>query len=244
MHRSSRCLFNTASALHSVFIASIEQSQTQLLLRRSSPAAFPNTAPKLFPPRRRCYAISSRPESAPSKSGKYPRDDGISSREVIMVDREGKLQEPVPTREVLSSINRNTHSLIIVAMGEEGAPPICKIIDKRLAREQELARMKQAKQMKSNVGNIVKTLELNWAIDGNDLEHRLKKMKEFLEKGNRVEIVLAPKRKGKKASEEEAESLLEKIRENVKSVPGGQEWKKFEGKILGQGLMFFERKKV
>ena len=43
-----------------------------------------------------------------------------------------------------------------------------------------------------------KTIELNWAIDGNDLGHRLQRIKDFLGKGNRVEVMMAPKRKGRK----------------------------------------------
>lgn len=99
------------------------------------------------------------------------------------------------------------------------------------AREKE--RAKEAK--KKHPGKIVKILELNWAIDNNDLAHRIGKMKEFLGKGFRVEITISPKRKGKKATVEEKEELLAKLREAVSGeegkAKGWSEWKQMDGLV-------------
>ena len=121
---------------------------------------------------------------------------------------------------------------------EPNKPAICKIISKEQLREQERAKSKPTK----NPAHIVKTLELNWAIDRNDLSHRLNKMVQFLEKGNRVEVMLATKRKGRRATIEEAESVLELVREKVGQVEGAKEWKAMQGRVLTPSVLFFEGK--
>ena len=94
--------------------------------------------------------------------------------------------------------------------------------------------------MKPAKKDVVKQLELNWAIDPNDLGHRLNKMQEFLEKGWRVEIILANKRRGRQASAEEAAAVIKRIRGIAKEVEGAKEWRSVDGKVLGQMTMFFE----
>lgn len=240
--RSSRCVFSTAAALHRVFIAPIKRSNPSLL-RHSSPQFLPRitTAPKLLLQQQRAYA-----SEAPQKS-RLPRDDEIQSGSVSLVSPDGQLEEPRSTYEVLRSIDRKTQSLVVVAPGEPGTPPICKIMDKKAMREAEKAKAKATRSS----AVTVKTIELNWAIDGNDLAHRLQRMKDFLGKGNRVEVLLAAKRKGRKASEKEAQILLEKIRGAIGEVEGAKESKPMEGRMegtegqmLGNATIYAEGKSV
>jgi translation initiation factor IF-3 len=157
---------------------------------------------------------------------------------VILVDEEGKLTDPRSTSDILSTIDRRTHTLVIVVPGEPGTPPICKIMNKQAMRESEKAKSKANK----NPAATVKTIELNWAIDANDLGHRLNKMKGFLGKGFKVEVVMAGKKKGRKATAEEAEGLIRRIKEAVEVVKGAREMKPMEGKILGQATIYAEGK--
>jgi translation initiation factor IF-3 len=113
-------------------------------------------------------------------------------------------------------------------------------MDKKAMRDAEKAKAK--KERSSAV--TVKTIELNWAIDGNDLRHRLDRIRDFLERGWRVEVMMAPKRKGRKASEEEARELVDRIRGVVGDVEGARESKAMEGKLLGTATIFAEGKAV
>ncbi len=137
-------------------------------------------------------------------------------------------------------MDRKNDSLVVVVPGEPGVPPICKIMNKQAMREAEKAKAKANK----NPAATVKTIELNWAIDGNDLGHRLGKMREFLGKGFKVEVLLAGKKKGRKATEEEAKNLLERLREAVRDVDGARELKPMEGKILTQAKFYAEGRAV
>ncbi|KAN0106511.1 hypothetical protein V8E51_009387 [Hyaloscypha variabilis] len=240
--KSSRCAFSTAAALRRVFIAPIEflpsrQSQLQFTRRTlSSPSTsalqWRARAPKLlFSHQQKCYASSAAVRS------RLPRDEEIKAWSIIVVAEDGKLQDAQPTIDVLDSIDRKKDSLVVVVPGEPGVPPICKIMNKEAMRAAEKAKLKGARS-----GVTEKTIELNWAIDGNDLSHRMTKMKGFLQKGFRVEVVLGAKRKGRKATTEEAEALIAKVRATAGEVEGTKESKPMDGKLLGMLTLQFEGK--
>jgi translation initiation factor IF-3 len=110
-------------------------------------------------------------------------------------------------------------------------------MNKEAMRAAEKAKLKGARSTVTE-----KTIELNWAIDANDLSHRMTKMKGFLMKGNRVEIVLGAKRKGKKATVEEAEALIARVKAAAAEVEGTRESKPADGKLLGVYTLQFEGK--
>jgi translation initiation factor IF-3 len=116
--------------------------------------------------------------------------------------------------------------------------PVCKIITKAAAAKPT----KSVKKKAANPSATVKTLELNWAIDPHDLEHRLKRMKDFLEKGYRVDVVLIGKRKKRKATQEEAAETLRRVGGGVGEVEGAREWKAMEGNVGGVVTVYLEGK--
>jgi len=226
--RGSRYGTSIAGALHRVFIAPIEQSQFQCARR---PAAL--LRPSSIPPfaQRRCYVQDATKKAEKSR---LPRNHEITAWSIRLVNEDGSLGAPVNTRTTLSVLNPKTHNLVVVQPGEPGEPPICKIIDKK-----EMYAKEKAKK-KANPAATTKTIELNWALDPNDLAHRIKRMKEFLGKGNKLEVVLAPKRRGRQATAEEAEALVDVIRESCAEVPGAKEGAAMSGKIGGAATLFFE----
>ncbi|KAK0125553.1 hypothetical protein ONS96_009389 [Cadophora gregata f. sp. sojae] len=239
--RSSRCVFSSATALHRVFIAPIEL-QSKLQVRQLSLIA--TSTPQLrsqLQSQRQCNVQSAQQKRHVSlhvaEKARFPRDDEIKAWSVTLVDADGKLTDPRSTSSVLSSIDQKTESLVVVVPGSQGVPPICKILNKQAMRAAEKAKMKSAR------GTAVtqKTMELNWAIGKGDLGHRMGKLQQWLEKGWRVEVVIAGKKKGKKASEEEARDLLKTIRGLLAEV-GGREMKPEEGGVLGTLTIYLEGK--
>ena len=119
------------------------------------------------------------------------------------------------------------------AFGSAGSIPVCKVVSKKesfLESERKKAEAKQRRKI-SAIASSVKTLEINWAIDGNDLAHRLERMRAFLEEGRKVEVVLAAKKKGRKASERECEGVLKRIRGVVGEVQGAREEREMVGRL-------------
>ena len=157
--------------------------------------------------------------------------------------------EPRTRYDVLKSIDKKTHRLVQLSPDEEGkdpryAIPVCKVISKKEMYEQDRRKKTQAKEKAKESAKVgsVKTLELNWAIDGNDLGHRLERVAEFLGEGRRVEIVLAAKKRGRKASTAECEGVLKRIEGVAEEVRGASVLKALEGKVGGFGTMVLQGK--
>lgn len=220
--RRSQCIFNTATALQRVFILPIEQSTPRFAHRTAAPLTL-------------SLAQQTRSYASPAPSQRrLPHDDMIKSWSVILVNEDGTLGETRSTYDIMQTIDRRVDSLVQVAPSEPGQIPVCKIVNKREAREAEKARSKAAR----GAGVVSKTLELNWAIDRGDLGHRLDRMKGFLAKGYKVEISLAGKKKGKQATQEEAWALIKRVLDVVAEVDGAREAKPMEGKVLGTATLY------
>lgn len=153
-----------------------------------------------------------------------------------MIQPDGKLGKPQSLSWVLARIDRKAE--FVEQYNEVEGIPICKIINKKEAREAAKARKKQ-KQPSA----VTKYLELNWAIDHNDLAHRLGKLREFLERGHRVEVLLLKKKKRMRdATAEEGRHTLESLSNYVKGVEGAKELRFMEGDFLGRATLYYEGK--
>lgn len=182
-------------------------------------------------------ADSDRPNNTNGKAAgnRLPRNRELVLKYplIVMRDKENKLSAPIAPQEVLAGLELSNFTLQSVALPDprnERAPPypVCLVIDKKAEQEKKAA-LKQAARKKSVQS---KEMELNWAIDPHDLEHRMRQLKAFLEKGFRVQIMLATKRRKRVASKEAAEAVLAKIGEIVSEVPGAKEFMAREGVLL------------
>ncbi|KAJ9139433.1 hypothetical protein NKR23_g7942 [Pleurostoma richardsiae] len=257
--RGPTCLFSAGAALRRVFmsssleyttahppltklflpsIASAHQIRSASFVRRVSPGAGPRGPYHGGKPRG-----GGDEQRRPSyKLNRLPRDQEITHRYVHVAGagEDGKLSEPMPTREVLQGLNLATHSLVVVALpaGDKGPRyPVCKVVDKKAATAAGAEKAKAAARRK---GPATKELELNWAIAPHDLEHRLKQMRTFLGKGLRVQVLLLNKARKRRASDEEAREVLAKVKETAAEVAGTKEWKAPEGAIRGSMKLFLE----
>ncbi|KAK1009310.1 hypothetical protein LTR91_002960 [Friedmanniomyces endolithicus] len=111
--------------------------------------------------------------------------------------------------------------------------PVCKVVSKKeqydLERRKKCANKERVKE--GSKAQSMKTLELNWAIDANDLQHRLDRIGEFLSEGRRVEVVLAAKKRGRKATVQECGQVVKKIEACVAGVEGASVMKALTGKV-------------
>jgi translation initiation factor IF-3 len=149
---------------------------------------------------------------------RHPRNDEIDYRVVQMVDPDtGRLKEPTELRDILASINRKTHFVELVS---EEPNPIVKIKDKK----EEYSWMKE-KRARLKLANSIqqKEVQMTWGVASGDLAHKLKKVRRELEKGNRVDLVYAPKKDQALPSPLKIE---ERLRETVDLLADvGKEWR-------------------
>lgn len=130
--------------------------------------------------------------------------------------------------------------ILTLETSSPGIPPVCKVLSRASLIAAEKAR--KAAQKNKDPTKTVKGLEMNWAIEKGDLAHRLQRLRQWLEKGWRVEVVLAKKRKGRVASEEEGREVVRRVREVLEDV-GGRENKPAEGKLGAVMTIYCEGKK-
>lgn len=249
---------STSRALYRVFIAPNLRINTPIPLQFLPAFASPTTssstslAPRTTV-RTKTYTKDTRRHAL---SDHYVLDAAIASPLINYVDEAGKFHPGFPLIDALGDFNKVTHHLVQMAPGnvdEAGRPasndpadlPTCRVISKISLREQFQRKLETARRQAKGqpVGPAHKNLELNWAIAGGDLKHRLEKMKSFLRDGRKVEVMLGPKKRGKKATLDEANSVLTALREAVEECKGASVLKT-EGTVGGIMTMVFEGRKV
>ena len=171
-------------------------------------------------------------------------DEDIPATQVRLKDSEtGKLLEPQSLFSLLRSINRDVQVVRALA-----TPPDEAAIVEITTREVLVDRLKQKELQAANVEKVKrdskpKQIELNWAISGNDLDLKMKQLRQFVEKGKKVEILLAAKKRQRKATPEEANNVVQEIRRTIDEIEGCKEIKPLDGNIGGQALMTVGKQK-
>lgn len=234
-------------ALYRIFVLPTVSTQTTPIRARpllQSPQPWPSTRQFSQTPFR---ARKTRP--AERRSQRW--DSEITALQIYLLDpTTDTLVREVRTRfDVLNSLDTRTHRLVQLSPDEPENPdfiPVCKIVSKKEAYENEKKRRLDSKeQRKANARGSeanMKMLELNWAIDKGDVQHRCAKLREFLGEGRMVEVCFRGKKGGRKATMAECEDLLKTVRAVAEEFDGVKE-KGFEGVVGGMASIEFVPKK-
>ncbi|PVI04728.1 hypothetical protein DM02DRAFT_611340 [Periconia macrospinosa] len=240
-------LSGTSRALYRVFIAPTLTPPGRFRLQH--PFLLPQAARLL--PQTAPFSTQQRADDDISAAAEaFRRDHGLQSDVVVFVDSNG-ITHTASIRTALSSFDNNTHYLSVLQkvrfdQNKKALPPYCKVLSKSTRTyqlEMKLAQQRREREKKKAAGPAPKKLEFNWAIEAGDLKHRLNRLREFLEDGKHVEVLIGPKRKGRKATEQECASLLKSMKEAVGEVDGAKESKPADGSVGGVMTHFFEGKK-
>jgi len=166
----------------------------------------------------------------------HPVDEAIASPYIHFIDANGTINRHRSLSKVLTTFDRSTLRLRQVALDPDDTLPICKLTTIDAIR----AELRAKEKPKRGLADSTKQVELNWAADPNDVEHRVRKLQEFLREGRRVEVLLAPKPKkqGRRASPEEIVELLRTLRDAVREVEGAEEWKEMDGVVGTQCVLY------
>jgi translation initiation factor IF-3 len=245
-------LTSTSRALYRVFIAP-NLAFTHHPALYLTPSVLPKPPPLVPQNPRRTLHYKRKPAQRHALTDYYTFDNAISGSHVNLVDADGVFHPNVPIATALRKYNRVTHHLLLVDPGtvdEFGISdpedlPTCKVISKIELRNQfqKKVELKQREETgKLGTAGDAKKLELNWAIAGGDLAHRLSKLQDFLREGRKVDVTLGPKRRGKEATREEADAVLKAVRDAVLDCKGAGETKEPDGAVGGVMTLFFEGK--
>jgi translation initiation factor IF-3 len=158
---------------------------------------------------------------------KFLINNQIRADKVRVIDEEGKNLGIFPLEEALKMAKERNLDLIQIT--DKADPPVCRIFDygKFLYRLK-----KKGREKKKEKGGETKGIRLGFNISEHDMETRANQAKEFLEKGNRVQIemILRGREKGlSNFAKEKIKKFLEtlgkltpiKIEQELKKTPKG-----------------------
>lgn len=173
----------------------------------------------------------------------FTLDNEIPQRYVKLKNpKDGSLSVAQPITKLFNLINRETQVVNLLHNDEAEGVAIVEVVEKealkaRLKKKEEniAAQAKQQRQSKT------KQIELNWAISENDLQLKLRQLREFLGKGRKVEVMLASKKRQRKATPEEAENVVKTIRKVISEMDGAREVKPMEGEIGVQAMLTLQQ---
>ena len=129
-------------------------------------------------------AISNIKYSGPSRRPEI--NERIRSREVRLIDDEGKNIGVIRTAEALSMAYDKELDLVLVSPDQN--PPVAKILDYGKYKFETEKRAKDAKKKQHTPD--VKEVKMRYKIDVHDYNVKLKNAKRFLTSGNKVKVVI------------------------------------------------------
>ncbi|KAF7723739.1 hypothetical protein EC973_001715 [Apophysomyces ossiformis] len=144
--------------------------------------------------------VSANKPTAPL--GRPARDEEITSRFVTYVDAEGQVHGKCRLDSVLQQFDRTKYFLVEV--DPSARPPVCRLFEKKALFEKQKA-SKKKKQVAPQ--NVLKEVTFGWNVSPHDLEHKLAKAIQFLDKGNKVKVDIVHK-KGQKFLDPESKQKV------------------------------------
>ena len=126
--------------------------------------------------------------------------------------------------------------LDLVEVAPNAKPPVCKIMDYGKFKYEQSKRAKEAKKNQTHI--VVKEVKLRPKTEEHDFQHKLRRVKQFLEDGNKVKVTV--QFRGREITHTQLGfDLLTKVVDQVKEEAVIEQNPKMEGKqivlILGPG---------
>jgi translation initiation factor IF-3 len=242
----------TSRALYRVFVAPNLRFPTSIPIFYAPAFASPSPSPSLTSRTQTRGKKLTKDVARHALTDHYILDKAIETPRINLVDEDGTFYPNVSLADVLYDMDKTRNHLVQLTpakLDEFGRYdpddlPTCRITNKIHLREQHERKLDIARRNAKGLGAgpAPKMLELNWAIAGGDLKHRLGRLKDFLLEGRKVELLLGPKYRGRGATQEEAEGMLEAVRAAVAECKGKEV--KCEGVVGGVMKIVFEGEKT
>jgi translation initiation factor IF-3 len=152
-------------------------------------------------------------------------NEDITASKVRLIDEEKNQVGIVPISKALEMARDK--ELDLVAISPDADPPVCRLLDygKYLYSLQKKAHEAQKMQRKIHI----KEIKFTPVIGEHDIEVKLKKIKQFLEEGNKVKITIWLKGRQKRKPEmlnTMTEKIVEILKEisDIESPPKQERW--------------------
>ena len=137
----------------------------------------------------------------------------IKAERIRLIDADGTQIGIVPLEEGLKMAEQQ--GLDLVEVVPQATPPVCRVLDFNKFKYQQEKREKEAKKKQKHVH--FKEVRLKLRIETHDYQVKIKKIKGFLEKGDRVKIRLFFRGR-EMAHPELGNNLMKKLLEDIQDT--------------------------
>jgi translation initiation factor IF-3 len=154
-------------------------------------------------------------------------NEAIRAREVRLIGVNGEQLGILPLRDALRIAKEENLDLVNVA--PQANPPVCRVMDYGKFRYEQSKREKEARKNQKIIQ--VKEVRLSPTIDENDVQTKLKNVKKFLEKGDKVKLTI--RFRGREITHQEiGRRILDRLAREVKEMSEVERHPKLEGRQM------------
>ena len=157
----------------------------------------------------------------------YRVNDRIEAPEVRLVGEDGEMIGVVRLREALERAREV--GLDLVEVSPTAKPPVCKILDYGKFKYEAQKRANAARKKQRVIE--VKEIKMRPGIDDNDYNIKMKKIRNFLEEGDKVKVTM--RFRGRELSHQNlAMNILTKVKDEVSDLGKVEQFPKMEGRQM------------
>lgn len=160
----------------------------------------------------------------PEPTETFRKNEEIRVPVVMLINEEGEKIGEIPTSEALALAEEK--GLDLIEVSPKMQPPVAKILSWSKFKYDQSKKKKENKKK----SNEMKEMWFKAFIDEGDLNHKLKKVQEFIKKKNSVKITIRAKGRVRK---EHLETLMQKILLSIEEYAEPQGNPKAQGRNFG-----------
>ncbi len=154
-------------------------------------------------------------------------NDQIRAAEVRLIDEKGEQLGVVSLQEALKKADEAGFDLVEVS--PTAKPPVCRIIDYGKFLYQKEKKLKEARKKQKTVE--IKEMKFTPRIDKHDFDYRIKRVREFIAKGDKVKITI--RFRGREMAHTELGfDVIKRVKEEVKDICQIEKPSKLEGRNI------------
>ncbi len=154
-------------------------------------------------------------------------NDEITAREVRLIDQEGEQKGVVTLDEALEMASEA--GLDLVEIAPQADPPVCRIMDYGKFLYQKQKKQQEARKKAKQVQ--VKEVKFRPGTEEGDYQVKLRNLKRFLEKGDRVKVTIWFRGR-ELAHKELGLRMLERVQQDVADLGTVEQMPKMEGRQM------------
>ncbi|TYB95786.1 MAG: translation initiation factor IF-3 [Kosmotoga sp.] len=162
-----------------------------------------------------------------NKKSYAPRNNEIRSDKVRVIDEDGEQIGIMPTREGINMARDKGYDLVLVAPNAN--PPVAKIMDYGKYKYEKEKREREAK--KKSKQNQLKQMKFRLGIEDHDFNTKVGHIRDFLEEGSKVRVVIMFRGR-EMAFTEKGKELLERVSDELSDISEVDKSPRVEGRDM------------